>query len=380
MEKLIEVSPAAQRFVAETREIAALLEKEFAAELSSTTATNVWPVAPTSLWWDPRWMSIRIAALLAIAALIAGLVIWAVELRDPKTVRRDSKIASAEQAVIMDLPRDSSLEAEAFGDSVKDLPYEAERAFVSTAKFPIATVGLLVDTSSYERIQALINAGKRPHKEAVHIKNMINYFDYAYPMPSDDRPFSINVEAATCPWNQNHWLVRVGIKCRDAETAVVARDVKIEIRFDVSSIESYRILGSDEGIERQNSSRAPARTTLNHGQSVTTLYEVVRAAKRIARPGVHLMDVVASYKRPGKEQLEVAQVPLTGFGGKFEDASDDFRFAAAIAHFGVILCGDVSADALNTVIDEAEQARAQASFKARTDFVQLAKKARELFF
>jgi Ca-activated chloride channel family protein len=44
---------------------------------------------------------------------------------------------------------------------------------------------------------------------------MINYFTYDYPQPTDDKPFSINVDVAGCPWEASHRLVRIGLKGRE---------------------------------------------------------------------------------------------------------------------------------------------------------------------
>ena len=32
---------------------------------------------------------------------------------------------------------------------------------------------------------------------------MINYFNYEYPQPDVEDPFSVNTELASCPWNEN---------------------------------------------------------------------------------------------------------------------------------------------------------------------------------
>ena len=44
---------------------------------------------------------------------------------------------------------------------------------------------------------------------------MINYFTYDYPQPNDDLPFSVNLDAAACPWQPAHRLVRIGLKGRE---------------------------------------------------------------------------------------------------------------------------------------------------------------------
>ncbi|HEX7446532.1 MAG TPA: von Willebrand factor type A domain-containing protein, partial [Pirellulales bacterium] len=47
------------------------------------------------------------------------------------------------------------------------------------------------------------------------IEEMINYFHYDYPHPDGPSPFSVTTEAARCPWNAEHRLLRIGLKGRD---------------------------------------------------------------------------------------------------------------------------------------------------------------------
>ena len=77
---------------------------------------------------------------------------------------------------------------------------------------PLSTFSIDVDTASYSNLRRFLNKGQRPPKDAVRIEEMINYFSYDYPHPKDNEPFSITTEAATCPWNQNHNLVLIGLK------------------------------------------------------------------------------------------------------------------------------------------------------------------------
>ena len=49
---------------------------------------------------------------------------------------------------------------------------------------------------------------------AVRIEELINYFNYDYPQPDGDAPFSATVEVSGCPWNTEHRLARIGLKGR----------------------------------------------------------------------------------------------------------------------------------------------------------------------
>ncbi len=51
-----------------------------------------------------------------------------------------------------------------------------------------------------------------PPKDAVRIEEMVNYFDYNYPQPLGDVPFSVNTETASCPWNSKHRLALIGLQ------------------------------------------------------------------------------------------------------------------------------------------------------------------------
>lgn len=389
VEKLLETSPEAQHFVAETRALAGLLQKEFTAELNKPgRQSNIMRLSPPkNLWWDSQWMSIRIAALLAIAAVVAIIVVWTVKLNGNyfKSTRARSEVTGPEHGVVMELPPQKTVEGEALeegsGVGAREASAELARSdFITTAIVPVSTFGLAIDTSAYDQIRTLINAGKRPAREAIRIRGMINYFQYAYPVPTDGSPLSINIEVTTCPWNVDHHLVRIGLKCRDSGSGIVAEDVKVEVRFSASSIESYRLLGSDDRAQAPNGRSAPAGEKMRSGQSVTALYEIIPVANQRVLSGSNLVRVIARYRRTGMEQTEVAEAARPSLGGKLDDASADLRFAAAVAQFGLILRGDITSDAMDAVINEAERARTPTSSTARAEFVQLARKARELFF
>ncbi len=90
-----------------------------------------------------------------------------------------------------------------------------ENPFLDAKTNPLSTFSIDVDTASYSNIRRFINQGSLPPKDAVRLEEMINYFTYDYPQPTDGKPFSINVDVASCPWEASHRLVRVGLKGRE---------------------------------------------------------------------------------------------------------------------------------------------------------------------
>ena len=87
-----------------------------------------------------------------------------------------------------------------------------ENEFQKVTDHPLSTFSIDVDAASYSNVRRLINEGHLPTPGAVRIEEMINYFSYNYPQPTNDKPFSITTEAAPCPWNENHQLVMIGLQ------------------------------------------------------------------------------------------------------------------------------------------------------------------------
>ncbi|NVB43046.1 VWA domain-containing protein [Pseudenhygromyxa sp. WMMC2535] len=86
-------------------------------------------------------------------------------------------------------------------------------SFIATAKDPKSTFSIDVDTASYANSRRhLLEFGQLPPADAVRSEELINYFDYDYPQPSGDLPFSLTTEVGPCPWNPSHRLVHVGLQ------------------------------------------------------------------------------------------------------------------------------------------------------------------------
>ena len=81
---------------------------------------------------------------------------------------------------------------------------------------PVSTFSIDVDTASYAFVRRALNRGVLPQKNAVRIEEMINYFDYDYPLPGDSMvPFKPTVAVFPTPWNPDTKLLHIGIKGLD---------------------------------------------------------------------------------------------------------------------------------------------------------------------
>lgn len=92
-----------------------------------------------------------------------------------------------------------------------------ENKFGLVSQSPLTTFSIDVDTASYTNLRRKLMNGYFPHKDAVRIEEMINYFDYDYPQPESGRPFSVNTEVAASPWSEGNKLVRIGLQGKEVK-------------------------------------------------------------------------------------------------------------------------------------------------------------------
>ena len=91
-----------------------------------------------------------------------------------------------------------------------------ENPFENIQNQPLSTFSIDVDKAAYSNIRRMINNGQKVDKNAVRIEEIINYFNYQYPQPKANRPFSINTEYNDAPWNPNHKLLKIGLQGMNA--------------------------------------------------------------------------------------------------------------------------------------------------------------------
>ena len=130
------------------------------------------------------------------------------DLADPGIMQRGRSTELGEEK----LARFRNLSEAAPGSEAYDAI--VENTFITPMEQPLSTFSIDVDTASYANTRRFIQHGQLPPANAVRIEELVNYFRYDYPEPIDGSPFSVNVDVATCPWEPQHKLARVGLKAR----------------------------------------------------------------------------------------------------------------------------------------------------------------------
>ena len=149
---------------------------------------------------------------------------------------------------------------------------------------------------------------------------------------------------------------RVLVEQMGATLLTVANDVKLQVEFNPAQVKGYRLIGYENRRLRDDEFNDDTRDAgdLGAGHSVTALYEIIPADsdepvpgvdplryQQIApRPGVgadEVLTVKVRYKRSGESESRLLARTLTRPAVGDEGPSEAFRFASAVAEFGLVL-------------------------------------------
>ena len=86
-------------------------------------------------------------------------------------------------------------------------------ATISTQVDAKSTFSVDVDTAAYANTRRfLVSENHLPPPAAVRTEELVNYFDYAYPLPDGETPFSVTTEVGPAPWDATKRLVHIGLQ------------------------------------------------------------------------------------------------------------------------------------------------------------------------
>jgi hypothetical protein len=237
------------------------------------------------------------------------------------------------------------------------------RGGASAAKALSVAESVAVDMTPFGSIQLYLNQNKFPPRDLVSIEGMIDHFTYDYPSPSGKNPIGATLEVAGAPWNPQHRLVRIGIKAKNT-----VKDVMVQVEFNPAVVETYQRIGDETANNnvRNAGDMVPGRT-------MTDLYEVVPRVQP-GKDSIEMLKMTISYD--GKN----LSFPLVDRGQTFARASTDFRFAAAVASFGMILRGSSNKDTatLDSTLAIAEKSIGPDRNGSRQEFIRLIRRAQQV--
>jgi Mg-chelatase subunit ChlD len=189
----------------------------------------------------------------------------------------------------------------------------------------------------------------------------------------------------------------------------IAKDVKIQVEFNPALVRSYRLIGYENRLLAKEDFNDDTKDAgeIGAGHSVVALYEIVPAslpAGEEARPVVdslkyqtavmpmpaaqlaeaaksgEVMTVKLRYKEPESSLSKLIEVPVKDAGKTLTASSDEYKFSAAVAGFGLLLrdSGYKGNLSWETVRRLAIDGKGADKLGYRGEFLQLIDKARGL--
>jgi Ca-activated chloride channel family protein len=111
-------------------------------------------------------------------------------------------------------PPQAAVSTQYYNPSIEEYKKVAENDFMNVQASPLSTMSIDVDRASYANVRRYIQSGQLPPADAVRVEEMINYFNYNYPAPTNDDPIAITTMLTDCPWKKEHKLLKIGMQAK----------------------------------------------------------------------------------------------------------------------------------------------------------------------
>lgn len=189
---------------------------------------------------------------------------------------------------------------------------------------------------------------------------------------------------------------KVFVKELRANLFTIAKDVKIQVEFNPQKVQSYRLIGYENRMlksEDFNNDKKDAGE-LGAGHTVTALYEIVPVGSPSNAGSVdplkyqqtsdkaqtnEMMTIKFRYKPIGSNESKLIVHPVIDNATELDKTSENFRFSAAVAGFGMLLReSEHKGNATYQSILKLAENAVPDNDKDRFEFIGLVKKAKAL--
>lgn len=178
----------------------------------------------------------------------------------------------------------------------------------------------------------------------------------------------------------------------------VAKDVKVQIEFNPDKVQAYRLIGYENRMLKAqdfNNDKKDAGE-MGAGHTVTALYEIVLPNEKLDNPKVdklkyqkatkvkgdnnELLTVKVRYKKPTESKSTKFDVVLKDSNKEFKEVDSEFKFATAVASFGMKLRNDKLVNDLRyrDIKNIAEEGKGKDQYGFRTELIEMIDLAKQI--
>ncbi len=181
----------------------------------------------------------------------------------------------------------------------------------------------------------------------------------------------------------------------------IAKDVKLQVEFNPAKVQGYRLIGYENRLLNKEDFKDDKKDAgeLGSGHTVTALYEVIpadieseflkdvddlkyqkKAKESKASGSDEILTVKFRYKEPSGSVSKLIEHPVMDRSIAFDQTSENFRFAACVAEFGMLLNDSKfkSFASFGHVLKVARAAQGKDVEGYRKEFIALVRKAERL--
>ena len=182
----------------------------------------------------------------------------------------------------------------------------------------------------------------------------------------------------------------------------IAKDVKIQVEFNPAKVAAYRLVGYENRMLNHEDFNDDTKDAgdIGAGHTVTALYEIVPIGIKIdvdggsvdklkyQKPTVtapasangEVMTVKLRYKKPDGKTSSKITVSVKDKGKEFAKASEDFKFAASVAAYGMLLRDSKfkGNSSYEMIIEIADGSKGRDKFNYRSDFIEMVRTTKSM--
>ena len=184
----------------------------------------------------------------------------------------------------------------------------------------------------------------------------------------------------------------------------IAKDVKIQVEFNPQQVSAYRLIGYENRIlaARDFNDDTKDAGEIGAGHTVTALYEIVpvgtksdaqskitpvddlKYQKKLAptedASSGELLTLKLRYKQPDGDTSKLLTFPVKDSERSYAQSSQDYRFAASVASFGMLLRNSQHKGSAtwDSVLELATEGTRDSEDVYRAEFIEMIKKAKSL--
>ncbi|MDB5157537.1 MAG: Ca-activated chloride channel family protein [Mucilaginibacter sp.] len=181
----------------------------------------------------------------------------------------------------------------------------------------------------------------------------------------------------------------------------IAKDVKLQVEFNPAKVQSYRLLGYEDRLMAKEDFNNDTKLggDMGVGHTVTALYEIIPAGvkdsftasvdplkyqKPVAavrgNNSPEVMTIKFRYKQPDSDKSKMESVTVIDNPLNAGKTSEDFRFAAAVAEYGMLLRDSQfkQNSKFDQLITMAKSAKGKDEDGYRAEFIRLAESTKNM--